>query len=102
MTREESYRSVQRRDSMICVSFFLVVVLGVLLTLPFVAQGQTAQATSSGTFVCVQDSDTLWSIGSQHCAEGLSVTDCVKWIVDHNDLGSSLIVPGQIIEVPAP
>ena len=85
---------------MLCLMFFCTVVLGVLLALPFMAQGQTSQMESCGTFVCVQDGDTLWSIGSQHCAEGFTVTDCVKWIVEHNDLGSSLIVPGQIIEVP--
>ena len=86
---------------MICILFFCGIVLCVLLAVPFATQGKATQTSPSKVFVCVQDGDTLWSIGSQHCSGGLSVTDCVKWIVDHNDLGSSLIVPGQIIEVPA-
>ena len=101
MTREESYRCVQRRDSMICIAFFCVIVLGVVLAMPFVAQGQTSHAERTSQFVCVQSGDTLWSIGAEHCGQGLSVAESVHWIVDRNDLSSSLIVPGQIIEVPA-
>lgn len=101
MTREESYRCVQRRDSMICIAFFCIIVLGVVLAMPFVAQGQTSHAERTSLFVCVQSGDTLWSIGAEHCGQGLSVAESVHWIVDRNDLSSSLIVPGQIIEVPA-
>lgn len=101
MTREESYRCVQRRDSMICIAFFCIIVLGVVLAMPFVAQGQTSHAERTSQFVCVQSGDTLWSIGAEHCGQGLSVAESVHWIVDRNDLSSSLIVPGQIIEVPA-
>ena len=101
MTREESYRCVQRRDSMICIAFFCVIVLGVVLAMPFVAQGQTSHAEQTSQLVCVQSGDTLWSIGAEHCGQGLSVAESVHWIVDRNDLSSSLIVPGQIIEVPA-
>ena len=101
MTREESYRCVQRRDSMICIAFFCAIVLGVVLAMPFVAQGQTSHTERTSQFVCVQSGDTLWSIGAEHCGQGLSVAESVHWIVDRNDLSSSLIVPGQIIEVPA-
>ena len=101
MTREESYRCVQRRDSMICIAFFCIIVLGVVLAMPFVAQGQTSHAERTSQFVCVQSGDTLWSIGAEHCGQGLSVAESVHWIADRNDLSSSLIVPGQIIEVPA-
>lgn len=101
MTREESYRCVQRRDSMICIAFFCIIVLGVVLAMPFVAQGQTSHAEQTSQLVCVQSGDTLWSIGAEHCGQGLSVAESVHWIVDRNDLSSSLIVPGQIIEVPA-
>lgn len=101
MTREESYKCVQRRDSMICIAFFCIIVLGVALTMPFVAQGQTSHVEQSSQFVCVQAGDTLWSIGAEYCGQGLSVAESVHWIVDHNGLSSSLIVPGQIIEVPA-
>lgn len=101
MTREESYRCVQRRDSMICIAFFCIIVLGVVLAMPFVAQGQTSHTERTSQFVCVQAGDTLWSIGAEHCGQGLSVAESVHWIVDRNDLSSSLIVPGQIIEVPA-
>ena len=94
MTREESYRCVQRRDSMICIAFFCIIVLGVALTMPFVAQGQTSHVEQSSQFVCVQ-------AGAEYCGQGLSVAESVHWIVDHNGLSSSLIVPGQIIEVPA-
>ena len=101
MTREESYRCVQRRDSMICIAFFCIIVLGVVLAMPFVAQGQTSHTERTSQFVCVQSGDTLWSIGAEHCGQGLSVAESVHWIVDRNDLSSSLIAPGQIIEVPA-
>ena len=101
MTREESYRCVQRRDSIICIAFFCIIVLGVVLAMPFVAQGQTSHTERTSQFVCVQSGDTLWSIGAEHCGQGLSVAESVHWIVDRNDLSSSLIVPGQIIEVPA-
>ena len=67
MTREESYRCVQRRDSMICIAFFCIIVLGVALTMPFVAQGQTSHVEQSDQFVCVQAGDTLWSIGAEYC-----------------------------------
>ena len=86
---------------MICIAFFCIIVLGVVLAMPFVAQGQTSHAERTSQFVCVQSGDTLWSIGAEHCGQGLSVAESVHWIVDRNDLSSSLIVPGQIIEVPA-
>lgn len=86
---------------MICIAFFCVIVLGVVLAMPFVAQGQTSHTERTSQLVCVQAGDTLWSIGAEHCGQGLSVAESVHWIVDHNDLSSSLIVPGQIIEVPA-
>ena len=86
---------------MICIAFFCVIVLGVVLAMPFVAQGQTSHAERTSQFVCVQSGDTLWSIGAEHCGQGLSVAESVHWIVDRNDLSSSLIVPGQIIEVPS-
>lgn len=101
MTREESYRRVQRRDSMICAAVCCAVLLAVLVALPLVAQGESAhQPSVAESFVCVQAGDTLWDISSRHRTASQSVSECLQWIVERNGLTSSLIVPGQIIEVP--
>lgn len=86
---------------MICAAVCFFVLLVVLVALPLVAQGESAQQPcASGVFVCVQDGDTLWDISSRYRMPHQSVPECLQWIVEHNGLTTSLIVPGQIIEVP--
>ncbi len=101
MTREESYRRVQRRDSMLCIAICGAFFVLLLLAMPLARQGEAQSATEKTTFVAVCEGDTLWSISASHCAQGQTTSDSLKWIVERNNLSSYVIAPGQIIEVPA-
>lgn len=101
MTREESYMRVQKRDSKICLAFSAACIILVLLALPIVSKGEaTTQAAGESCYVAVHEGDTLWSISLTLCGDGTSTTQCIQWIVEHNNLTGYVISPGQILEVP--
>ena len=101
MTREESYRRVQRRDSMLCIAISTAFLLMVLLSLPFASHGEAQSAMEKTSYVAVHEGDTLWSISVSHPTAGRTTAENLQWIVECNNLSSYVITPGQIIEVPA-
>jgi nucleoid-associated protein YgaU len=44
--------------------------------------------------------DTLWDIAADHTGDGDDVRKTVFVIREHNGLGGSVIVPGQVLEIP--
>ena len=48
----------------------------------------------------VRSGDTLWAIANEHTAEGFDVRNTVEAIRRLNDLDSSLIRPGDVLEIP--
>ena len=48
----------------------------------------------------VRSGDTLWGIASVHVTAGDDVRVLIEDIKHHNDLASSIIVPGQVLRIP--
>lgn len=63
-----------------------------------VRQAKAAMQTESYT---VQVNDTLWSIASEHKADGMSTDQMVRWLEEENGLDSSMLHPGQTLTVSA-
>lgn len=50
----------------------------------------------------VEGGDTLWDIASAHVSSGEDVRNVIVDIKDANGLDSSVIVPGQVLQIPVP
>ena len=100
MTREESYRRVQRRDSVLCIAISGAFLILFLLVMPFASHSEAQSAGEKTGFIAVCEGDTLWSISASHRVAGRTTSESMNWIVEHNNLTSYVIAPGQIIEVP--
>ncbi|MDO4805908.1 MAG: LysM peptidoglycan-binding domain-containing protein [Coriobacteriales bacterium] len=44
--------------------------------------------------------DTLWNIAQRHAIPGCSTKDVLSWVMQHNDLSSARLRPGQCLVVP--
>lgn len=49
--------------------------------------------------VRVTQGDTLWGLAKKYPIDSLSVEQTVFWLVEHNDLTDSQLVPGQQLTV---
>ena len=61
--------------------------------------GDTARVAGSVTYV-VQGGDTLWDIAVDHTPAGDDVRELVHDIKAMNELDSSMILVGQVLEIP--
>ena len=52
--------------------------------------------------VYVGTGDTIWDWANKRRVRGVSTAELVTWIVEHNDLESSCLTPGQTLVVPTP
>lgn len=59
-----------------------------------------ALASVQTEYITINEGDSLWSIASSRPIHGLSTQDEVRWLVEHNDLDTSALIPGQILMVP--
>lgn len=82
----------------IVLSFFGAWYAGDAIESARLRAAESAIATES---YAVQDSDTLWSIASDHGAEGMTTQQTVQWIEEENGLSRASIQPGQMLTVPA-
>jgi LysM repeat protein len=48
----------------------------------------------------VQSGDTLWDIAADYVSPGDDIRVLIEDIKQHNGLGSSVIVPGQVLHIP--
>ena len=66
------------------------------------ADDPTAPVVAETTLVAhtVLPGDTLWDIAGEHVAQGDDVRNLIEDIKRINDLDSSVIVPGQVLQVP--
>jgi LysM repeat protein len=89
----------------VAVLLITVVVALVLLLANTVAASDPSQSTGSEAVLEVSthrviSGDTLWGIASTHTPAGDDVRKTVFRIQDHNGLANSVIVPGQVLEIP--
>ena len=79
----------------------IVVALVLLLPSAFGATTGPSSAVPTEDYV-VRSGDTLWDIAAERTDAGEDVRGTVTSIRRLNDLTSSMIMPGEIIMVPAP
>ncbi len=85
------------------VAMALLLLLLETLVAPAGAAAESESAAvdaPTGIDYTVRRGDTLWDIASDHVAPGDDVRVLVDEIRRHNDLGSSVIIPGQILLIP--
>ena len=58
-------------------------------------------ASVPGVEYTVASGDSLWVIAANHPIEGHTTSDVVTWILERNELETSLIIPGQELLVPS-
>ncbi len=91
----------KRRDVLVLLSFFIVAAFVALTVLnptkSAVAESRDMQCALATYHV--NSGDTLWSIAAQHPHADLSTHETVHWIMDVNDLSTSVLTPGQVILV---
>lgn len=104
--RLEARTAARRRCRSLNLALGMALVLlvaGLLAGGGLVALGSSASAAADipTVAVAVDSGDTLWSLAERYPIEGMTTRQCVKWIMEHNSLESALLMPGQIVEVPA-
>lgn len=79
----------------------IVVTLVLLLAISVSADADDSPTVVAGsvTYV-VQGGDTLWDIAVVHTAPGDDVRDLIHDIREINDLDTSMIIVGQVLEIP--
>lgn len=61
----------------------------------------SAQDTAVETIcVAVEPGESLWTIAQEHPIQGMSTQQCVRWIIQYNNLTNASVSAWQIIEVP--
>ena len=65
-----------------------------------VGDGSDGLRLAGGSSVVVQEGDTVWSIAGDLAGNGQDVRIVVDAIEELNDLEGSVVVPGQVLELP--
>ena len=81
------------------IIFTVVVVVAVVLLATGVGASSPDAVGDSVTHRVVAG-DTLWGIAADHTGDGGDVRRTVFEIRRYNDLDGSVIVPGQVLEIP--
>lgn len=50
--------------------------------------------------VRVQEGDTIWNLAQGCRVDGVSTSDIVSWLYEHNGLTTACLTPGQPLSVP--
>lgn len=74
------------------------IVVSLVLLLP--TTGQAGDNLESGAAYTVRPGDTLWEIAGSLSSEGEDVRDIVASINELNGLVTSIILPGQQLDLP--
>lgn len=98
---------MSRRRSMVSLlGVIFCVVFAIVATMAIDAERmETVQRRISDRpleTVYVGTGDTIWDWANKRRVRGVSTADLVTWIVEHNDLESSCLMPGQTLVVPTP
>jgi nucleoid-associated protein YgaU len=67
---------------------------------PLVDAGDAGLRLAGESSVVVQPGDTVWSIAGEVAGDGRDVRVVVDAIEELNDLEGSVVVPGQVLELP--
>lgn len=87
----------------VAVLLITIVVALVLLLANTVGASGSDRGTATDTLTHrVVGGDTLWDIATAHTPEGDDVRKTVFEMRRLNDLDGSVIVPGQVLHIPAP
>jgi LysM repeat protein len=96
--------SASTRTRVVVLLTSIALALGLLLVFAVTARADDAAGVVAGAdylTYTVQSGDTLWDIATTHTPKGEDVRVVVADIRVANDLGSSVIVPGQVLRIPA-
>ena len=75
----------------------------------YTAAGYTAAGYTAAGYTAAEDAvaeykvragDSLWGIADEHTPDGYDVRNTIEAIKSINGLGSSVIHPGQVLEIP--
>ena len=105
MKRSKRTDAVDRRsNSFAMAALFSMIVFAVVMVLSDgYRAAQTRQLLESRPVrtVRVQEGDTIWGVAQECAVEGVSTSDLVMWLCEHNDLSNASLTPGQPLSVPA-
>lgn len=98
--RRSAHAKAKARRDVILLAFLLVFcIAGLLLVWQPQAGAAPVQGETAFELVTVGEGDTLWAISERYPVQGLSTRENVRWIMEHNEMSSSILRPGQVIEV---
>lgn len=92
-------RKTKRREHAAALSLAGLLVLTGYLLGRCSAPQMSEPATIEYETVRVESGDTLWSICSEYCPDGMDIREYIYKVEKHGKI-SAVIYPGQLIEVP--
>lgn len=98
MSRRQSMMSLM--GAIFCVAFVIVAFVTIDTARIKTVQRRISDQPLETVYVGV--GDTLWDWANKRRVPGVSTAELVTWIVEHNDLESSCLMPGQTLVVPTP
>lgn len=95
-------RPASTRTRVVVLLTAIVMALVVLLAGAVAAEADDRSEPAEVAVVdhTVRAGDTLWDIAADHVAAGDDVRVLVEDIKRHNELDTSIIVPGQVLHIP--
>ena len=100
MRLEKKKAARQRNKNLRKMITLSIVTIIIVISGSFLMAGQAeASATEMLTYM-VQPGDTLWTIAGQYNPKGKDIRETVFYIKEANALKSSLIQPGQTLQIP--
>lgn len=93
------------RGRVVVTLLVAAVLIAAALAIGFFAGVPTASAGSNSamsyTSVTVGEGDNLWDVVQPHAPAGHDVRDYILLVQEVNDLESTVVHPGQVLELPA-
>lgn len=97
INKREKRRLLRRKNRMVCLIIFLVCLIAYQCLKP-----SKIEACTPNKFVTVivYEGDSLWKIAEQFNSDDMDIRNYINLIQQHNEIESSVLQPGDIIEVP--
>lgn len=96
--------SASTRTRVVVLLTSVALALALLLTVTVAARADGPALAESQNFVThtVRSGDTLWEIAATHNEDGVDLRNYVLDIKQANGLETSVIIPGQVLQIPVP
>lgn len=78
------------------VALCMVLAIAGPMVSPAIAEGSLSETA----VISVEPGESLWSIAEKHPIRGMTTQQCVRWIMERNDLSDSVLMVGQVLSVP--